>query len=300
MASFSLEQLTTFRLVMGRGSFTAAAEALGISQPAVSLQMRQLETALKTRLIERYGRGVRPTPAGLSLLAHCGEIEKAVTAAVHSVALHQQTISETVTLGTGATACIHLLPGVLQALRHDHPQLSVGVQTGNTQDIVRAVEENRVDIGLVTLPVSGRNLAITPIINDEFVAITAAGTVDADETVMTAADFTMQDLIVFIAGSGTRALIDGWFQRAGAAVSPVMEPGSIEAIKRMVRAGLGYSIVPQMAVQEPGDRQGLAVHPLAPGLHRQLGLVMRPDKIVTRGMRELIGRLQMQGESEST
>jgi DNA-binding transcriptional LysR family regulator len=139
MAHLSLDQLTTYRLVISRRSFTAAAEALGISQPAVSFQMRQLETALQTRLIERTGRGVRPTPAGLTLLAHCEEIEKAVSAAVQSVAMHKLDISGTVTLGTGATVCIHLLPAILQQLRKDYPQLSVGVRTGNTQDIVRGV-----------------------------------------------------------------------------------------------------------------------------------------------------------------
>lgn len=291
MANLSLDQLTTYRLVISRGSFTAAAEVLGISQPAVSLQMRQLETTLQTRLIERSGRGVRPTPAGLTLLAHCGEIEKAVNAAVQSVALHQQDISSSVTLGTGATACIHLLPTVLQQLRAAHPLLSVGIRTGNTQDIVRAVEENSIDIGFVTLPATGRNLDITPVVKDEFVAITAPGKHE-DTALFSPGHFAHSPLIVFASGSSTRQLIDSWFQSAGKPAIPVMELGSIEAIKRMVRAGLGYSIVPRMSVSRPEDGNGLAVHSLAPVLHRSLGLVMRQDKVVNRGMREVIQRIQ--------
>ena len=93
-----------------------------------------------------------------------------------------------------------------------------------------------------------------------------------------------QPLIAFEAGSGTRDLIDRWFRSAGLAVTPVMQLGSIEAIKRMVRAGLGYSIVPRMAVEQEKDRDGLSVHSLAPRLYRQLAVVMRQDKIVTKGI----------------
>lgn len=295
MAHLSLDQLTTYRLVIGRGSFTAAAEALGISQPAVSLQMRQLETALQTRLIERTGRGVRPTPAGLTLLEHCEEIEKAVSAAVQSVAMHKLDISGTVTLGTGATVCIHLLPEVLQQLRKDYPQLSVGVKTGNTQDIVRGVEENSIDIGFVTLPATSRSLDVTPVMVDEFVTITAKPTEGDGGT-----EAEHLPLIVFASGSSTRHLIDGWFQRTGKSASPVMELGSIEAIKRMVRAGLGYSIVPRMAVTQAEDCEGLHVESLEPALHRTLGLIMRQDKVVNRAMREVIHSIQAMQSAQSS
>ena len=295
MAHLSLDQLTTYRLVIGRGSFTAAAEALGISQPAVSLQMRQLETALQTRLIERTGRGVRPTPAGLTLLEHCEEIEKAVSAAVQSVAMHKLDISGTVTLGTGSTVCIHLLPEVLQQLRKDYPQLSVGVKTGNTQDIVRGVEENSIDIGFVTLPATSRSLDVTPVMVDEFVTITAKPTEGDDGT-----EAEHLPLIVFASGSSTRQLIDGWFQRTGKSASPVMELGSIEAIKRMVRAGLGYSIVPRMAVAQVEDCEGLHIESLEPALHRTLGLIMRQDKVVNRAMREVIHSIQAMQSAQSS
>ena len=76
------------------------------------------------------------------------------------------------------------------------------------------------------------------------------------------------------------------------AVTPVMQLGSIEAIKRMVRAGLGYSIVPRMAVEQKEDRCGLTVHSLAPPLYRQLAIVMRQDKIITKGMTEMLRLLQ--------
>lgn len=102
-------------------------------------------------------------------------------------------------------------------------------------------------------------------------------------------------LIAFEAGSGTRELIDGWFRHNGMVVVPVMQLGSIEAIKRMVRAGLGYSIVPRMAVEDPQDRVGLNVQSLTPRLYRQLGIVMRQDKIISKGIAEVLRLLSQAG-----
>ena len=287
MTTLNLGYLATFRLVVQRGSFSAAADVLGISQPAVSLQVRQLEQFLQARLIERTGRGVKATAAGMALLLHGERIEQAVSKAVQSVNDCQQTVSGMVALGTGATACIHLLPSLLQRLREQHPILAVGVTTGNTLDITRAVEENRLDLGLVTLPASGRSLEIMPVLREEFVVISAESQGELNLEML-----QTLPMIAFEAGSGTRDLIDGWFQQAGLQVTPVMQLGSIEAIKRMVAAGLGYSIIPRMAVEHHRDAEGLRVGSLAPPLYRQLGIVMRQDKILTKGMTEVIRLLQ--------
>lgn len=291
MTMLNLGYLATFRLVVQRGSFSAAADVLGLSQPAVSLQVRQLEQFLQTRLVERTGRGIKATSAGEALLGHSEHIDRAVSAALQSVNECSHEIGGSITLGTGATACIHLLPPLLQQLRLAHPLLTVGVTTGNTVDIVRAVEENRLDLGLVTLPASGRSLAVTSLLDEEFVFIFAR---DGDElpSPLTPEQLHTLPLIAFEAGSGTRELIDGWFRAAGLLVAPVMQLGSIEAIKRMVRAGLGYSIVPCMAVEQPEDRHGLFVQSLTPGLHRQLGVVMRQDKILSKGIGEMLRLLR--------
>lgn len=291
MMTLNLGNLATFRLVVQRGSFSAAADVLGLSQPAVSLQVRQLEQFLQTRLIERTGRGIKATAAGIALLAHSEQIEQAVNAAVQSVSEFNREVSGSITLGTGATACIHLLPSLLLTLRERHPLLTVGVTTGNTLDIVRAVEENRLDLGLVTLPATGRNLAVTPVMDEEFVCIFASNQ-EALPPAVTPEVLQTLPLIAFESGSGTRDLINGWFLADGRAIAPVMQLGSIEAIKRMVRAGLGFSIVPRMAVEHPQDRIGLNVQSLAPLLYRQLGIIMRQDKIISKGIAEILRLLQ--------
>lgn len=291
MAILNLDHLTTFRLVISRGTFSGAAEALGLSQPAVSLQIRQLEQALQVRLIERTSRGIKPTPAGITLCEHCIKIDAAVGAAVESVSLHSDDITGTVTVGTGATVCIHLLPPLLQELRQTHPLLKVDVRTGNTSDIVRGVEENRIDIGLVTLPATGKCLSVTPLGTEEFVIILEKDPAEQNIKPLSADDLLSLPLIIFEPGSGTRSLIDGWFRDAGQIARPVMELGSIEAIKRMVRAGLGYSIVPRMSVESPEESRGLSVYSMAPALHRTLGTVIREDRIMSRGIQEVLKRL---------
>lgn len=291
MMTLNLGNLATFRLVVQRGSFSAAADVLGLSQPAVSLQVRQLEQFLQTRLLERPGRGIKATAAGIALLAHSEQIELAVGAAVQSVSEFNREISGSVTLGSGATACIHLLPPLLQKLHHEHPLLTVRVTVGNTHEVVRAIEENRLDLGLCTLPANGRSLAVMPVLEEEFVCIFSDG---QDELPWSLTPEILQSLplIAFESGSGTRDLIDGWFLADGRAVAPVMQLGSIEAIKRMVRAGLGFSIVPRMAVEHPQDRIGLNVQSLTPLLHRQLGIIMRQDKIISKGIAEILRLLQ--------
>lgn len=290
MTTLNLGHLATFRLVVQRGSFSAAADVMGISQPAVSLQIRQLEQFLQTRLIERTGRGIKATAAGEALRVHGERLELAVEETIRSVSAFNQEVSGTITLGTGATACIHLLPALLQQLREVSP-VTDRVTTGNTPDIVRAIEENRLDMGLVTLPASGRTLAIMHAMEEEFVWIGAQVQPEEGEQ-FTPDSLYAQPLIAFESGSGTRTLIDGWFEARGLAVSPVMQLGSIEAIKRMVRAGLGYSIVPRMAVEHADDREGLRVQSLTPVLRRQLAIVMRQDKILSKGMTVIIRLLQ--------
>jgi DNA-binding transcriptional LysR family regulator len=291
MQRLNLNHLHTFSRVVACGSFSAAAHQLGLTQPAVSLQVRQLEQRLNLRLIERVGKRLKPTSAGAVLMEHVTRIDAAVEAALLDLSSHAQGIAGTVAIGTGATACIHLLPPLLRSLKQRFPALDVRVSTGNTDGVLKAVEDNRLDLALVTLPAAGRSLAVTPLLEDEFVAIFAANEprVPPGMTPMALADLP---LVVFEAGSGTRLLIDEWFFKEGLRIKPVMELGSIEAIKEMVAAGLGYSIVPSMAVASQHHRRGLQVRPLTPMLTRTLGIVLRQDKPVSKALRQVIEVLQ--------
>lgn len=296
MRGFNLDHLQTFADVVRLGSFSAAAARLNLTQPAVSLQVRQLEQKLGLKLIERVGRKATPTAAGRALLQHAGGIDAAVNAALDAVAQHGRDVTGRVRIGIGATACIHILPPILSDLRRRFPKLDLMVNTGNAPDILRLIEENSLDLGLVTLPPKtksqslGRALDVTPLIEDGFVAI-APKTMRLPDPVTPAA-LMQQPLVIPEPGGNTRSLIDGWFAAAGATPKPGMELDSVEAIKQLVGAGLGCSVLPGMALTTPEARKGLQVGVLKPKLTRQLALVLRRDKPLSRGLRETIAALR--------
>jgi DNA-binding transcriptional LysR family regulator len=288
--NLNLDYLQTFVIVIECGSFSAAAERLQLSQPAVSLQVRQLEKSLAVTLIERVGRKARPTAAGTELLAHAPQIGAAVASAVEAVGRRATGASGRVRLGTGATACIFLLPPILGNLRRKHPALEITVTTGNTADIAKALEENTIDVGLVTMPISGRMFEITPVIDDEFVLIASSNAVAPAR--VTPAFLASQAVLLYEPGGNTRRIVDDWFARGGVSLKPVMSLGSVEAIKEMVSAGLGCAVLPSMAVRDERKRRDLIVRSLSPKLHRRLAVVIRRDKRLDLGLRNTLSALK--------
>ncbi|WJV63621.1 LysR family transcriptional regulator [Pectobacteriaceae bacterium CE70] len=290
MARLNPDLLTTFAIVVRESSFSAAGDILGLTQPAVSLQVRQLEHYFGLRLVERAGKKLRPTPAGETLLTQAERVRVVLDDVQQVMADYSQDVIGSVVLGTGATACIHLMPPLLRELRQDYPRITVGIHTGNTRDIVKAVADNQIDAALVTMPASGRNLVISPLLEDEFVAILNKDC--ATSPFFDAATLNRLPLIVFESGSSTRSLIDDWFSASGEKNVPVMELGSIEAIKEMVVAGLGYSIIPSIAVTPELLRRGVCAHALTPPLSRTLSIALRQDKLLNKALKIVLNHLE--------
>ncbi|MDH2053927.1 LysR family transcriptional regulator [Achromobacter marplatensis] len=287
MRGLNLDHLRTFAQVVELGSFSAAAERGGVTQPAVSLQIRQLERRFGVKLVERIGRRAGPTAAGLELLTHIRVIDAALAQAEQAMSAHASQVSGRIRLGTGATACTYLLPSVLADLRRRFPALDIVASTGNTSDMLRGLENNTLDMALVTLPAPGRMFQVNPVMEDEFVAIFPACDAGAIPDVVTPQSLAGLPLVLFEPGARTRRLVDDWFEAAGVAAKPVMELGSTEAMKEIVAAGLGCAVLPKLAVSGAGQRDALAVRSLTPRLSRDLALVLRRDKPLSRGLRHL-------------
>ena len=281
----NLEQLAAFVSVVELGSFTAAADRAGVTQPAVSLQIKLLEQRLGVRLIERAGRRAQPSPAGAELLPHARRIIGECAATLEAMAPYKEGAAGRVRIGSGGTASIHLLPRAIAAAKKRMSGLEITVKIGNTDEILRDIEANALDLAVVTLPASGRSLEVEPFYEDELLAVAPRGS-DMPEGGPDAA-FLQQKVMMLYDGGNTRETTDGWFAAAGLKAEPVMEFGSVEAIKELVAAGLGWSILPSLALRR--DRAGyLATSPVKPRLVRQLGIVMRRDKHLTRGLREVV------------
>ncbi len=294
MRGLNPDQLRAFVQVVELGSFSAAAARLNLTQPAVSQQVRQLEERLGLRLVERVGRRATATAAGTELLVHARGIEAAIDAALDAMGQQDGGEMGRVRIGTGSTACIYLLPPLLRDLRQRFPGLEIMVNTGTTADILKSLEANALDLALVTLPAPGRMFAVTPLMTDDVLAVEAADAASLPERVTPAA-LAKRPLFLEGPNSQTRRVIEGWFRHGGLRVKPAMAVDNVEAIKEMVGVGLGCSVLPGVAVAGAAARTisgvALRVKPLSPRLQRELGLVMRRDKVLTRGLRETVKAL---------
>src|SRR5258705_10650101 len=163
--------LRTLQAIARHGSFSRAAQALNLTQPAVSMQVRHLERALGLPLLERVGKRAFPARAGEVLLAHADRALRELEAGVERVQELRGVVAGRVRLGTSASISIYLLPPALRRFRARYPETEVVIVTGNAAEITRAVVANALDVGIVSLPVRDRELAVSPFFRDELVAI---------------------------------------------------------------------------------------------------------------------------------
>lgn len=268
----------TLQAIARSGSFSRAAEALHLSQPAVSHHIRHLERLVGVTLLERLGRRASPTEAGALLIEHASRAFRELEAAREAIRRLQGTVAGRVSIGTGATASIYLLPPLLRRVRARYPHLDLVVVTGNAPDIAAAVLRNELDVGIVTLPVSGRALAVSVFYVDRLVAIAPPGRSWKRRRPLTPRELARQPLILYERGGTIRRVVDGWFRRGHATPRVAMELGNAEATKKLVSAGLGLSIVSEIAAKPEARAGTLNLIPLRPALHRKLGIVRRRDK----------------------
>jgi DNA-binding transcriptional LysR family regulator len=270
--------LRTLQAIARHASFSRAAQALNLTQPAVSMQVRHLERALGLPLLERVGKRAFPTRAGELLLAHADRALRELEAGVERVQELRGVVAGRVRLGTSASISIYLLPPALRRFRARYPETEVVIVTGNAAEITRAVVANTLDIGIVSLPVRDRELVVTPFFRDELVAIAPPEPAWRRTPALDAAALAAHPLILFEAGATLRRIIDGWFHRAGVAPRSPMELGNTEAIKKLVEAGLGLSVTSWFSVKSEVRSGTLRAIRLTPALERQIGLVRRRDK----------------------
>ncbi|HEU4439570.1 MAG TPA: LysR family transcriptional regulator substrate-binding protein, partial [Methylomirabilota bacterium] len=260
--------------------------------------MRQLEARCGTALLERVGKRAFATAAGALLLEHAGRAFAELEAAQEALRRLRGVVAGRLRLGTGATASIHLLPPLLRQMRARYPEIELIVVTGNAPDIAAAISDNELDVGIVTLPVTGRQLLITPLRRDPLVAVAPPGQWRGRGG-LTAVELARHPLILYERGGTIRRVIDAWFRRGGARPRVVMELGNEEAIKKLVGAGLGVSVSPAIAVRDEVRAGALQARPLAPALVRRLGLVRRRDKTETPALRVFLAAVAALSENRA-
>ncbi len=293
MAIPTLRQIRTLVATVESGSVSVAARLLNVTQPAVSQQLRELDRTLGVRLLDRAAGRMIPTAAGEAVLVHARVAQGAIEEALAAAAAYRRGGVGRVRLGTGATACIYLLPPVLEQARRVMPGIEIIVATGNSGDILRSVEHGALDVGLITLPTPARSgVSTTRLLDDSLVALVPETAVSASGAI-TPAQLARQPLVLYESGGSTRAIVDAWFRRAGIVPKPVMELGSVEAIKVLVGGGLGATLLPAIALCQPVA--GALVRAVRPRLSRTLGIAVRREKVRDRALRILLDALESLG-----
>src|SRR5215510_5790126 len=285
MRNLNLDQLQALTEVVALGSFSAAAGKLRLTQPAVSLQIRELEKRLGVRLVERMGKRAYATPAGEELIAHARRLAQEAEQALAAMRRHREGRLGRARLGTSVAVCTYLLPPVLARLRREQPDLEVAITVGTTEHVISRILANEIDIGIVTTPVKEQpTLEIEPIREDPMMAFFPGGERRLPQHA-TPQYLASRDLILSQRSSQTYKVIDTWFHAAGVELKPIMELGNTEAIKTLVAAGIGASILPVERKQGTLVYGSTQVRPVKPQLMRQLAIVMRRDKPLETALR---------------
>lgn len=275
MRSLNLDQLRALTEVAAQGSFSAAARRLNLTQPAISLQIRELEARWGLRLIERVGKKTLVTAPGWQLIEHARRIARECELAESAMRGLREGWLGRVRIGATLTALLYDLPPILRQLRVDHPKIELAINNWSTPDSIEGVIQNRIDLALVTLPVKSALLKVTPLRPQMCVAILPAGLLDIPDQV-TPAYVARQPLVLEHERAAVHSLVMRWLSKQLPLARQPMLVGIIEAAKQAVAAGLGISIVPDVAVAEPAP--DYVVRPLKPVLPCTLGLIERRSK----------------------
>lgn len=286
-----LHQLRVFHSAVQTGGFTHASRELHLSQSTVSQHIKQLEEELGCPLFMRVGKRVVLTEAGHLLREHSEKIFQDVKNAQMSIRELAGMQRGKVRFGTGATTLIYQLPPVLETYQARFPNIELIVVSDITDHILRDVRAQRLDLGLVMLPVEELNLQTTPLCEEELkIAIPSRHPLTRKRS-LSVADLTQLRFILYEQKTVMRKFVDDFFAELGIKPHVAMVMENIEAIKSLVGAGLGASILPVHAVGKEGaDRKVTLLRVEKHPLHRRLGLITLKSSYIPNAVREL-GRL---------
>jgi DNA-binding transcriptional LysR family regulator len=271
----TLTQLIAFLTVVRRGSVTAAAEELVVTQPSVSAALAALERELGVQLTERAGRTLTPTAAGRAYLPYAtdviGLLERGRRTAHEAAGSSRRSLR----VSAVTTAGEHLAPLLIQAFREHHPELDVSLDVGNRATVFGGLADRRVDVAISgRVPADGR-LRGEPFAENEIVLVTAAGDRLARRRWVAPEELGGRAWLLRESGSGTRAMCEEWL--AGNGLAPeILTLGSNGAIKQAARVGLGVALISRVAVALELEHGLLEVIRVRGGLPRRSWFVVRP------------------------
>jgi DNA-binding transcriptional LysR family regulator len=277
MRNLNLDQLRALIEVVECGSFSAAARRLNLTQPAVSMQIRELERRLGVRLIERMGKRAHATAPCRELMMVAQGIFRECDLAYAAMRRFRDGLVGRVQVGTSLTAMIYRLPPILRRLRLDYPGIDVIVSNMPSHGSIERIIANTLDLALVTGAVDNGQLHATPLLLEAMVAIFPADTRRLPEEITP--EYVVRHSLLLLmeqTTSAAHALVMNWLSIAGPLPRQPMSLGTVEALKAAVASSFGMAVVPEAAVAK--RTPDLIVRPLRPPLSRMLTLIEHRNK----------------------
>lgn len=245
---FTVHQLTVFCAVARRLSYTRAAEALYLSQPAVAQQIKTIEQVLGLQLFARKGRGIELTVAGQEFLRHAEHILALLAETAPVVHEIQALERGSVVVGASNSAGTYVVPSLLGAFHARYPRVRITLMVANRRSIEERLLAHQVDLAVMSLIEQSDHLVVDFLMPYELVVVATPAHRLARRSALTIDDLQEEIMLLREQGSGTRLDTEQYFARAGLPLLTGLELGSIEAIKEGVAAELGIAVLPREAV----------------------------------------------------
>lgn len=247
-SDFTVHQLTVFRTVAHHLSYTKAAEALYLSQPAVTQQVRTLEQALGLRLFGRSGRGIVLTPAGQEFLLHAEQILTLMAETPPVVREIQELERGSVKIGASISAGTYVVPPLLGAFHIRYPRIHINLEVANRRTIEEHLLKHEIDLAVMNLIEQKDQLDVELLRPYELVMVAAPSHRLAGRSALQLHEIRDEMILLRELESATRQALEQLFARAGVVLQSKLEFGSIEAIRGAVTAGLGIAVVSRESV----------------------------------------------------
>jgi LysR family transcriptional regulator, transcriptional activator of the cysJI operon len=245
-------QLAAFCAVVERKSFSQAAERLGVTQPAVSLQIRSLEQRLGRQLLDRSGRRVEPTEAGLRLYASAQRLLQAEEQMLEELESDDEgVVTGSLELGASTGPGGTVVPVLLCEFQERHPDVRVRLSVSDTQTVVAQVADRELELGIVGAGRRHRGVTFDPFFRDEVVLAVPAAHAFAGKTV-TLEQLRGEPLIVMQDGAGVRQVIEDELRKGGTRLRDLdvrLELGLQESVRSAVLAGHGVTFISRLAIE---------------------------------------------------
>lgn len=239
-----------FVMVAEKQNFTRAAEALHMTQPAVSQYIQTLERTVGARLLERSNKYVRLTKAGEIVYHHAQEMIRLNTRMQYLVDELMNKAQGSLSIGASYTYGEYVLPHVIGKMRMEYPLIQPSITIGNTQEIERLVLRNQLDVGIIEWEFQHDHLYIESFADDEMYIVAPQNHRLAGKPQLDLSELQEDIWILREEGSGTREAAEKMFARFQFSPSHVMDFGSTQIIKESIEAGLGISLLSQWAIQK--------------------------------------------------